>query len=305
MKTYSEIAESVFFRRDEFREKQRIKRKKLIGAATVAGCLAVVAIAAVTVQQNGSIWQRVTFVNPTGDLSTTSAVATNPTTAGQNINSTTTEVPTTAPTEEQPVSNDEGSHSSGGDIGEMWFIPALPFDRSIKLTGEKITDEEAEKYFDEHKESIISSLSASGVPMESTDVRISETGYCHVYYDGTEGKSFEIRQNYRDYLVYAGEEDELAAIITLFKENGEIYDTPMFGAKWFEGYGDYLKEHKGEKLVYVYASFYEIIIAPDNTYFNPMGIDSNSLGMDITGKYLEGVEEPYKVFYHEAATYTP
>ena len=125
------------------------------------------------------------------------------------------------------------------------------------------------------------------------------------YLIGAEGKSFEIRQNYRDYLVYIGEEEELAAIITLFKENGELYDTPMFGAAWFEGYGEYLKEHKGEKLIYVYASWYEIIIAPDNTYFNPMGVDYNAQGLNITSKYLEGVDKPYEVFYHEAATYTP
>ena len=41
----------------------------------------------------------------------------------------------------------------------------------------------------------------------------------------------------------------------------------------------------------------EIIIAPDNTYFNPMGHDVSA--------YLEGVEKPYEMFYHEAATYIP
>lgn len=303
MKSYNEIAESVLSRRNEFEEKQKIIRKKLMRTAGVIGCFVVAVIAvAVGVQSRGTGRPGITFQNPPpGYWNTTETPTTNPTTASQNTNPTTTEIPTTA----QPTFYNEGDQSSGGDIGSLWFIPALPFDRSFEVTGEKITDEEAKAYFDEHRESIISSLSASGVPMENVDVRIAEKGYCHVYYDGTEGKSFEIRQNYRDYLVYIGEEEELAAIITLFKENGEIHDTPMFGAAWFEGYGDYLKEHKGEKLVYIYASFYEIIIAPDNTYFNPMGIDFNSAGLDITGKYLEGVEEPYKVFYHEAAIYTP
>ena len=303
MKNYNEISQSVLSRRDEFEEKQRIRRKKLMRTSGIMGCLVVAVIAAVIgVQSREPGRPGITFQNPPpGYWNTTEAPTTNPTTASQNTNPTTTEIPTIA----QPTFYNEGDQSSGGDAGNLWFIPALPFDRSFKVTGEKITDEEAKAYFDEHRESIISSLSASGVPVDNVDVRIAETGYCHVYYDGAEGKSFEIRQNYRDYLVYIGEEEELAAIITLFKENGELYDTPMFGAAWFEGYGDYLKEHKGEKLIYVYASWYEIIIAPDNTYFNPMGVDYNAQGLNITSKYLEGVDKPYEVFYHEAATYTP
>lgn len=303
MKSYNEISQSVLSRRDEFEEKQRIRRKMLMRTSGIMGCLVVAAIAAVIgVQSREPGRPGITFPNPPPDYwNTTEAPTTNPTTASQNTNPTTTEIPTIA----QPTFYNEGDQSSGGDTGNLWAIPALPFDRSFELTGEKITDEEAKAYFDEHRESIISSLSASGVPIDNVDVRIAEKGYCHVYYDGAEGKSFEIRQNYRDYLVYIGEEEELAAIITLFKENGELYDTPTFGAAWFEGYGEYLKEHKGEKLIYVYASWYEIIIAPDNTYFNPMGVDYNAQGLNITSKYLEGVDKPYEVFYHEAATYTP
>lgn len=304
MKSYNEIAESVLLRRDEFEENQRIRRKKIMRITTVSGCFIVAILAvAVGIQSRGTEQPGIISTNPTSEyLETTETVkqtenpTENTTIAAQSTTPTTTEAPTTV----QPT-----SQSIGVDTGNLWFIPALPFDRSFELTGEKITDEEAKAYFDEHRESIISSLSASGVPIDNVDFRIAETGYCHVYYEGAEGKSFEIRQNYRDYLVYIGEEEELAAIITLFKENGELYDTPMFGAAWFEGYGDYLKEHKGEKLVYVYAKFYEIIIAPDNTYFNPMGIDHNAQGLDITGKYLEGVDKPYEVFYHEAATFIP
>ena len=247
MKSYNEIAQSVLSRRDEFEEKQRIRKKTLMRTSGIMGCLVVAALAAVIgVQSREPGRPGITFQNPPPDYwNTTEAPTTNPTTASQNTNPTTTEIPTIA----QPTFYNEGDQSSGGDTGNLWAIPALPFDRSFKVTGERITDEEAKAYFDEHRESIISSLSASGVPIENVDVRIAETGYCHVYYDGSEGKSFEIRQNYRDYLVYIGEEEELAAIITLFKENGELYDTPMFGAAWFEGYGEYLKEHKGEKLL--------------------------------------------------------
>lgn len=186
---------------------------------------------------------------------------------------------------------DEGNYSSGGDHGVR--IPRLPTDHEIALTGEVITDEEAQAYFAENGGGIISALASSGVSTEA--VRISDEGYSHISYDGTEGKSFELKQNYRDYLVFNG--DEIIAIITLYKENGEIFNTPSFGAKWFEGYGDYLEEHAGEELAYVYAGWFEIIIAPDNTYYNPMGLD--------VSPYLGGVDEPYELFYHEGAVYVP
>jgi len=207
---------------------------------------------------------------------------------------------TSVPKTEQPTSNqqpeipvDGGNNISGGEINNGFFIPALPFDRNIEVTGESLTDAEAQEYFKLNKESIIGSLSSSGV--SSGSIKISDKGYCHVNYDGEEGKCFEVRQNYRDYLVYNG--DKLVAIITLYKENGEIFNTPSFGAKWFDDYNSYLQAHKGEKLVYVYAGWFEIIIAPDNTYFNPMGKD--------VSLYLEGIEDPYEMFYHESATYTP
>lgn len=315
MKSYNEIADSILSRRDKYDEARKAKKKNIIRIASFAGCFVVAAVLGAGIMKGGWFdFNSLLKAEPTSQAGDKAESATD----SQIQESTTDNITTqqqqttkaTPPTTEQPTLGqnvqtppDEGALSVDGS--QLWMIPALPFDRSFELTGEEITDEEAKKYFDENREGIVGSLSASGVPVDNTDIRITDKGYCHVYYDGTEGKSFEVRQNYRDYLVYVGEEEELAAIITLFKEDGELCSTPMFGAAWFEGYGDYLKEHKGEKLVYVYATFYEIIIAPDNTYFNPMGIDYNAEGLDITGKYLEGVDEPYKVFYHESATYIP
>ena len=181
------------------------------------------------------------------------------------------------------------------DVPEMsggWCIPALPTDRKIAVTGEEITDEEAKRYFDGNGNSILNSLQESGV---EGSLRTSEKGYCHVSYDGTASKSLELRQNYRDYHVYGGE--RLVGIITLYKENGVIYNTVSFGAPWFDDFGTYLKEHEGEEIVFVYASFFEIIIAPDNSFINPMGHDPS--------RYLEGTENPYETFRHPLATYTP
>ena len=58
-----------------------------------------------------------------------------------------------------------------------------------------------------------------------------------------------------------------------------------------------MQTHKGEKLLYVYAGFMEIIITPNNQYVNPQGTDISA--------YFEGVGNPYEYFYSDAATYTP
>lgn len=300
MKDYNEIADSILARRDKYEKARKEKRKKMIVFLSAMCCL-FVAVLAVGISRGG--WRDLkTLPTLTSSTQKTDNVVTNEQDTLSLVTNKTNVITTQLPVSDEfsEILPDGGSNSSG-DGGHLWMIPALPFDRSIKLTGEAITDEEAKIYFEENKISIVSSLSASGVPADS--IKILDKGYCHVFYDGTEGKSFEIRQNFRDYLVYNG--DDLVAIITLFKENGQIFCTPAFGGAWFKNYGNYLKEHKGEKLVYVYAKFYEIIIAPDNTYFNPLGADDNYVGMDITGEYLEGVDNPYEVFYHELATYTP
>ena len=138
-----------------------------------------------------------------------------------------------------------------------------------------------------------SALAAGGVSAD--DITYSETGYCHVSYDGTEGKPLEVRESFRDYLAY--NDGKLIAIITVTKENGKLSASPAFGGPWFGKYDAFLKGHKGEKLLYVYAGWMEIIITPDNRYVNPQGTDVSA--------YFAGVENPYAYFYNEAATYTP
>lgn len=278
MKTYKEMSDDVLSRRDEFDSMQKTKRKRMIVSVFVS-CLVLVAVLGVGAVQSDF------FI----EIKPLSQEGNNNETTQEQISGEQTSITETQPTEYQ---GDEGNASTGGDVG-MWFIPALPSEIEFELTGEKITDEEAQEYFSINYSRITGSLSASGV--EADSIKISEKGYCHISYNGVEGKGFEIRQNYRDYLVYSS--DKLVAIITLFKENGEISDTPSFGAKWFDTYNSYLNAHKGEELIYVYASWFEIIIAPDNTWFNPMGYDASV--------YFEGVQKPYDVFYHEDAIFVP
>ena len=187
----------------------------------------------------------------------------------------------------------ENDGPNGGENIGGWYVPGLPATNEIDLVGDEITEEEAKRYFEENRASITNSLSASGIAAD--DIRISDTGYCHISYNGGADKNLEIRQNFRDYLVYNG--DRLVAIVTLTKDNGLLSSTPAFGGTWFDDYNAFLKQHEGQKLLYLYAGWMEIIISPDNTCTNPMGQDIS--------EYLKGIENPYEWFYNEAAVYTP
>lgn len=232
-----------------------------------------------------------------------SAVATTEGGAAQMTNgiTTTANLTTSAPaqqgqagtTQGASASNDEsGGESYGGPVGGV-RIPALPADRSICETGEAITDAEAAAYFRENTW-LQSALTSSGVNADG--ICFAEHGYCHVSYDGTQGKSFEVRRNFRDYPVWNGG-GELIAIVTLTKENGSLSATPAFGGPWFGDYNAFLQQHKGEALVYVYAGWMELVITPDNKVVNPQGTD--------VSQYLAGVENPYEIFKCDAATYIP
>ena len=264
--------------------------KKLIAASSFAGCF----ILAVAV--GVGFWQ-------SGENNVPSPSATQQSQEGENEQTTTKDKNETSKTElpeDKPIASNENTEPvdgadefSGGDTSEWLNIPLLPREKNIEIVGETLTDEEAQTYFKKNRNSIVNSLSSSGVTADL--IEISDKGYCHIAYNGTLGEGFEIRQNSRDYLVYNG--SELVAIINLYKENGVISNTISFGAKWFDEYNAYLKEHKGEKLIYAYAGWLEIIVAPDDTCFNPMGYD--------VSPYLEGTDEPYKWFYHELNSYTP
>lgn len=293
MKNYNEIAENILSRRDKYEEVQRIKRKKMIRVSSFISCVVLIVVIGTVIWQDGWLEQNSLPIVNSSSQEGNNVETTNNSTQEKTNNPTTvpTTEQTTQPKDEFPP--DGGNISSGSDVIDGLFIPALPFNKEIKLTGEEITDAEAQEYFNKNKYSIVGSLSASGVYSDS--IKISDEGYCHITYNGEEGKSFEVRRNSRDYLVYNG--DELVAIITLYKENGEIFNTLSFGAKWFDDYNSYLQKHKGENLVYAYVGWFEIIIAPDNTYYNPMGLD--------VSPYLESVDNPYEMFYHEAIVYTP
>ncbi|MBQ6019479.1 MAG: hypothetical protein IJL26_04785 [Clostridia bacterium] len=223
-----------------------------------------------------------------GEPASAAASSTAASSAHENASSTVAPPPDrTAP----PDAGNYGDESGGMDV----CIPVLPADRTIVETGERITEEEAAAYFAQNLGSLASALSASGVPADS--LRVSEKGYSHVCYSGLAGERLEARVNFRDYLVYNGE--ELVAIVTLYKENGQLYATPAFGAAWFGTYSDFLKRHWREALVYVYAGSLEIILSPDGRVFSAVGAGGDA------SRYFEGVDDPYSLFFHPAAVYIP
>lgn len=249
MKSYNEIADELFNRRDEYLKKKKRRRKIIYKVCTAVGCFAVCGVLALGVHFNRQTIARGDYLtiynSTTGDKDNGNAVS-------------------------MPISN--------GDI---------------RVTGEEIRDEEAKEYFQENKEKVLSVYSNEND--DGNSIEISDRGYFHITYMEDDEHGFEIRQNYRDYLVYNGR--ELVGIITLYKEKGKIYDTPSVGGKWFENYDSFLKSHSGEKLLYIYIGMTEIIITPDNLCYNPFGLDIAS--------FFEGIENPYDVFYNEKAVFVP
>ena len=193
-----------------------------------------------------------------------------------------------------PDGGTETDPSSGG----VGMIPPIPEDRSIVLTGEPITDEEAAVYFKTELPFICEGLRTMGVPL--TDPHISDTGYCYLQYGGYEGEGLTVHQDFRDYLLYDG--DELKAIVTLFRdqEDGSIHNSPSFGGEWMKGYGEWLLEHKGQELLFLRAGNTEFILAANGDRMNPAGMSQEEID-----QYFEGIAYPQELLYCNAASYTP
>lgn len=191
---------------------------------------------------------------------------------------------------------DEDGYAGLPNVGSAYGginIPMIPANAGVIETGERITDADASDYF-KHDSSILYSLQASGVPVGG--IIISGKGYSHVCYTGAENEHPEVRQNFRDYLVYS--DGRLVSIITLYKENGKIYATPAFGAAWFDDYNDFLNAHKGQRLLYVYAGGTELIFTPDGSAYSTLGLTNLN---DYTG----GRTDLYQLFYHPDAVFVP
>ena len=175
--------------------------------------------------------------------------------------------------------------NNGGEVilekrpGTYEAGPVLRIDQNAKIqvVGEEITDAEAAEHFNENYASIVSSYKASGV--EAKEIRISINGFCRFY--GGYGSVFELRRDFRDYLVYG--DDKLIGVITLTKENdGVLRDNLAFGCDWYDAFDALLKAHTGEEMVFINSQNGEAVVTSDDAVFVPL---YNSYGV------FEGFEE--------------
>lgn len=168
------------------------------------------------------------------------------------------------------------------DIGTA--IPPLPATNAVVVTGELLTDAEARAYLAEHLDGYTEALSR--IETLTGALRVEDSSYFHLCYGEGENQYLELRQNFRDYLLYSG--DRLAAIVSLEKENGVIYDTVSGGSEWYAEYDAFLKAHKGERLLSVFAGMHEFILAPDGAMFSLLG--------QFAPICLQDLEDPYAWF---------
>ena len=171
-------------------------------------------------------------------------------------------------------------------------IPTGQPDSPWTFVGEPITEEEAAAYLEANRADIFSALSAEGVDISGAG--ISDTGCCHIRYDGAQGAGPAVIRDRRDYLVCQG--DRPVAVVTLSKEEGSLGHSVASGAPWYDEYGAYLAAHRGQELICLRAGDAEIVLAPDGDHFDPDG--------GVTA-YLSGIEAPYTWFYSQDAVFVP
>ena len=260
------------------------------------------AIVTITTPQNGAettttpAEERTTVGVTSGASATTGVPATTSNTTGASQAVTVSQPPTIGvPSTTQNCTTD--SFLSGGN-SYLYRLPERPAREQLERSGEKLTDKQAQAYFKENLTWLQSALAASGVAAD--DLRISEHGYSHVTFENynaaPEAPVCALRQNFRDYPVWNG--DELVAIVTLVLENGELYATPAFGGTWFKDFGEFLNAHKGERLLFLYfGGQMEFVLTPD-------GRARNVQGRELAPDFGE-IENPYDFFYCPEAVYVP
>lgn len=276
MKTYKEMADEVFQQGDERIKSTKTKKKK-----ATAVILTVFAVAIVI-----AVWKnQIPKIPPVSDNSITESHSNTTELTVKDITGADHEITTAH------IAEKVDKESFGGTEGAC--IPVFPQKDGIKYTGEHLTDAEAKEYFEQNKVSIISALSSSGV--STGNYTIKNKGYSHASYSGVENEQLTVNRGFRDYLVYNG--NDIIAIVTLYKENGKIYNSPAFGGAWFKDYANYLNQHKGEELLFVYVGQTEIIVAPDGSCKNPLGYNCS--------QYFEGVKNLYSRLYCPEIVYVP
>ncbi len=194
----------------------------------------------------------------------------------------------------QGVTRFGGNEASGGETDNLPItIERLQTELGVGRRNETLDAATADRYIAENKASIVEGLSMSGVPM-SGNVTISDKGYTHLNLSGG-GTWKELATDFRDYLIY--NDDRLVAILTLWIENGVVHASPAFGGPWFNSFDQFLQQHKGEALAFVYVGMQEYVVTPRGEIINPLGLDARERFPD-SGNY-------YTYLAYPENTYTP
>ena len=160
----------------------------------------------------------------------------------------------------------------------------------ITVTGEKyaVSDSEAFAHINAHKNSIINDLNACGVNV--SDIEIKEKGYSHIR-TGDDGNSIAL--NWRDYLLYSGE--DIVAILSVTKEENGIKHHISFGGEWFSYYADLLEKYEGNELVFLYIGDVEAFVTPDNMVCTLLGTDISE-AVEENVNYYDYFKTEYNVY---------
>ena len=187
-----------------------------------------------------------------------------------------------------------GDERSGGTADDLPItIERLQTELGVARRNETLDAATADRYIAENKASIVEGLSMSGVPMHG-NVTISSRGYTHLNLSGG-GTWKELATDFRDYLIY--NDNRLVAILTLWIENGVVHASPAFGGPWFDSFDQFLQQHKGEALAFVYVGMEEYVVTPQGEIINPLGLDVRERFPD-SGNYYDYLTYPEN-------TYTP
>ena len=286
MKTYEELARGALARAEE--EKKRRKKQNRIAVSSVA--LGVAVTAAVLILRHpwpggkagdmetlaGGTEAAASQTVPDGNAVTQTpepSVGAVPVTAAQG-----TEAETEAAS--VPVSDAASAAEGDGDSfgGESAYTGAVT---GYVVTGDAVTEAEAEAYFAEHLNGILTSLSASGVNASGAQLRTP--GYSHM----TLGQTGDVRLDFCDYQLW--QDGTLLAIITLYKLDGEISATPSFGAPWFDSFAAFLRQHRGEKLLFFYNGFTELVLTPENVAYAPVTGPCENPGLDYDTLFCDEI----------------
>ena len=341
MKDYKEMADSVLGRVHEFEQHKQSSRARIkIAGRTAAIVVPVLAIAAVSVFALNAGYAKSDISTSDGEADTaasesvlaagikedsaddrsseTGVFAGNYWVVNSEKGNNSNEAASSSSSEASETSRAESSAPQSATTtadssvpdGSLPNIACIPDSNTKQYLGEKISREEAVKYFTEHAEILESKLSAGGAKLVNNGAESKTTdsivysdgtilvrdGYCHVSYYGKSGEGLTIKQNSMDFHVFSG--GKLIAIVTLVKENGAISGTPAFGAPWFGDFQDLMYKHSGQKLLFVYAGAMEFVITPDGKVFNPQGLQSA-----VNDSGLNKKSDAYNWFLDEQCLY--